>query len=295
MAPVMLTPTRIQPRFEPRVSLSLEGVDPERVSEQLGIPSDLVLPPSVIERLESEGTQLTSWALDTHDHVRTNRLADHVAWITARLAGKMEAFRKIAEVASSAELRLNGPDRKWELDKATIDRVNHELGVRVVFVISHFHKASVVAADDLSYRPARAGDSDAIAGLLDELGYPALASEVPARLAELAKYPNTLALVAADGAEVVGIVTAQVFPSLHASEPVAWITSMVVSSQHRGRGIGSELVERAERWALEKGAVKVSLTSALHREEAHAFYQKKQLYEKTGLRFSKLLVEPAGI
>jgi GNAT superfamily N-acetyltransferase len=144
-----------------------------------------------------------------------------------------------------------------------------------------------VPAGDLAYRPARADDSDAIAVLLGQLGYPASASEIPARLAALADYPNALTLVAADRGEVVGIVTAHVFPSLHVAEPVAWITSMVVSEEHRSRGIGSELIERAERWAVEKGAVKVALTSALHREDAHAFYEKKQRYEKTGLRFSK--------
>jgi predicted N-acetyltransferase YhbS len=114
---------------------------------------------------------------------------------------------------------------------------------------------------------------------------------VPDRLSALSNYPNTLALVAADGDEVVGIVTAHVFPALHAAEPVAWLTSMVVSDKQRSRGIGSELIERAEQWAMEKGALKISLTSALHREGAHAFYELKQGYEKTGLRFSKILGE----
>jgi GNAT superfamily N-acetyltransferase len=146
-----------------------------------------------------------------------------------------------------------------------------------------------VNADDLTYRPARAEDAAGIGMLLGELGYPAAAQAVPGRLSRLAQYPNTLALVAVDGSEVVGVVTAHVFPALHAAEPVAWLTSMVVSGEHRSRGIGSELIERAEQWALEKGALKISLTSALHREDAHAFYEVKQGYEKTGLRFSKVL------
>ena len=151
--------------------------------------------------------------------------------------------------------------------------------------------AAATPAGDLVYRPARVEDSDAIAGLLGQLGYPALADDIPARLAALADYPNALTLAAADREEVIGLVTAHVFPSLHVAEPVAWITSMVVSEKHRMRGIGSELIERAEQWALEKGAVKVSLTSALHREDAHSFYEKKRHYQKTGLRFSKVLIE----
>jgi GNAT superfamily N-acetyltransferase len=64
---------------------------------------------------------------------------------------------------------------------------------------------------------------------------------------------------------------------------------MVVAHRERSRGIGSELIERAERWAMERGAAKISLTSALHRQHAHAFYEVKQRYDKTGLRFSKIL------
>lgn len=291
---VRVTLSRIQPRFEPRAWLSLEGVDPKRVSEELGIESDLEVPPEILERLEEDGG-VRAWQIKTHNHVHTNRLADHIDWLFQRLAGKEERFQEIASTAQDAAFRVHGPDNKWQLDLDAMRSVRERLGVNVVFEMTILH-ADVVHADDLTYREARASDASGIAVLLGELGYPANAREIPARLTALSKYPNVLTLVASDRGDIVGVVTAHVFPSLHAAEPVAWITSMVVSSNHQHLGIGSELVERAERWALERGAVRVSLTSALHREDAHAFYEKKQRYERTGLRFSKVLreSEPAG-
>ena len=142
---------------------------------------------------------------------------------------------------------------------------------------------------DLTYREATADDAAGIAILLGELGYPAEAEEIPGRLAALAGQRATIVMVAVHAEAVVGVITAMVFPALHSPEPVAWITSMVVSSEHRSHGIGSALVERIEKWALGHGAARVSLTSALRRENAHAFYVTKQGYEKTGLRFSKVL------
>ena len=290
MDEVTLTPSRIQPRFVPWLWLSLEGVDPEEVMARTGVENDVVPPPELIER--HSGFVPSSWTLSTQGRVRSKKLIDHVDWIVERLSDKLNAFKEIANGARSAQIRAHGPPHKWDYDTSTLDTIRDRLGVDVVFEVVLMR--DTVNADDLTYRPARAEDAASIAMLLGELGYPARAEAVPGRLSQLAEYPNTLALVAADGGEVVGVVTAHVFPALHAAEPVAWLTSMVVSGEHRSRGIGSELIERAEQWALEKGAPKISLTSALHREHAHAFYEVKQGYEKTGLRFSKALKPDRG-
>jgi ribosomal protein S18 acetylase RimI-like enzyme len=61
----------------------------------------------------------------------------------------------------------------------------------------------------------------------------------------------------------------------------------------RGQGVGSALVARAEAWAAEHGALRISLTSALHRESAHAFYKARD-YEHTGVRLTKVFVNRSG-
>lgn len=142
----------------------------------------------------------------------------------------------------------------------------------------------------LTFRPAEAGDALSLSRLLAELGYPTEAEEIPERLAALAEFPRALALTAVMGSEVIGLITSHIFPSIHARRPIAWITSLVVAHEHRGKGIGGELVLRAEQWAAAHGAGRVSVTSALHREATHLFYERRD-YDRNGLRFTKVLPE----
>ena len=143
--------------------------------------------------------------------------------------------------------------------------------------------------DKIEIRPAQPSDADYLSSLLGQLGYPAPADEVVRRLSRLGAFPYALALVALDGVAAVGLITAHMFPTLHATEPIAYLTTLVVAESHRGMGVGSELVLHAERWAAEQGAARMSVTSALHRHDTHGFYERRT-YERTGLRFTKTLV-----
>jgi predicted N-acetyltransferase YhbS len=141
----------------------------------------------------------------------------------------------------------------------------------------------------ITIRPAAPSDAPTLSDLLAQLGYPASESEIPARLAALASFPNAAAFVATNGfGEVVGLVTVHLIPSVHDNEPVAWLTTLVVLEDAREAGIGSQLVRHVERWAVQKGARRISVTSGIHRKATHAFYEKRD-YESTGLRFGKKL------
>jgi GNAT superfamily N-acetyltransferase len=59
------------------------------------------------------------------------------------------------------------------------------------------------------------------------------------------------------------------------------------------RSSPDHLVARAEEWAAEHGALRISLTSALHRESAHKFYKARD-YEHTGVRLTKVFVNRSG-
>lgn len=142
--------------------------------------------------------------------------------------------------------------------------------------------------DAITIRPAVANDAAAIARLLDQLGYPSDASEIPQRLERMREHPGTTVFVAEQRGEPVGVVTVHLVPSLHTSEPVAWLTALVVEESARGTGVGSALVKRAEEWAKRNGATHISLTSHLRRKEAHEFYKTRH-YEHTGVRLVKQL------
>ncbi len=145
----------------------------------------------------------------------------------------------------------------------------------------------------INIRPAVAADAPALASMLDQLGYPTDANEIPGRLARMAERPGTTVFVAEHGDKPVGVVTVHLLPSLHTSKPVAWLTALVVDEAARGIGVGSALVKRAEEYAQRHGASRIALTSHLRRAEAHEFYKRRQ-YEHTGVRLAKeLTTQPA--
>jgi GNAT superfamily N-acetyltransferase len=97
-----------------------------------------------------------------------------------------------------------------------------------------------------------------------------------------------MAVVAELDGVVVGVATVHTLPSIHAEREVAWLTTLVVAREVRQRGTGRALVAAAERWAREQGCQRLSVTTGLHRADAHAFYDRLG-YEQTGHRYSKPL------
>ena len=131
-------------------------------------------------------------------------------------------------------------------------------------------------------------DMDRIAELLGELGYPASADSIPARLAARTAERVSIVLVAEQRDLVVGVITAHSFASIHDDKPVAWITTLAVSTEARQGGVGRALVSAAESWARNRNCVRVSVTTALHRTVAHEFYERLG-YSHSGRRYTKVL------
>lgn len=142
----------------------------------------------------------------------------------------------------------------------------------------------------ITIRSAVSTDSNAIAILLAQLGYPTAPQEAAARLSRLQAFPHATALVAELHGQVIGLVTGHVFPSIHAPALVAWLTTLVVDAQHLHEGIGKQLSLAVESWAQDQGVARISVSSGKHRDGAHAFYERIG-YERTGLRLTKMLAE----
>ena len=138
-------------------------------------------------------------------------------------------------------------------------------------------------------RAATDADAPELSTLLAQLGYPAPAEVIPARLANLSRSDDNVVLVAEKDGKVVGLMTARVMWVIPHDAPLAWLTALVVLDLARGEGIGSMLLDRAEEWAKHKGAHKISLSSAMHRMDTHSYYDNRG-YERSGLRFTKKLV-----
>jgi GNAT superfamily N-acetyltransferase len=145
----------------------------------------------------------------------------------------------------------------------------------------------VAGIGPVEIRPARDGDAAAIAQLLGELGYPSTAEALPARL-EALRSPEYAVRVAVNADGVVGLMSLHRLRGLHMSDPACYITALVTSASSRGQGVGRQLLEEAEAWARATGCNRITLTTALHRHEAHAFYEANG-FAHTGKRFVKEL------
>jgi GNAT superfamily N-acetyltransferase len=64
--------------------------------------------------------------------------------------------------------------------------------------------------------------------------------------------------------------------------------AMVVKNKYRRLGIGRELLIALETSARQRGCVRIELTSGIHREDAHTFYE-AQGYSEKRKRFVKVL------
>jgi GNAT superfamily N-acetyltransferase len=138
-------------------------------------------------------------------------------------------------------------------------------------------------------RDAEPRDAEAVARLLDELGYPAGAGTVETRLERLAIVGDRVLVAEVEG-EVVGLAHLQVMPTIEHDRPAAKIGALVVEKSRRRGGIGRALVEAAEAEARARNCGVLFLTTAERRDDAHAFYESLGL-EQTGRRYSRTLSE----
>jgi GNAT superfamily N-acetyltransferase len=137
-------------------------------------------------------------------------------------------------------------------------------------------------------RPATHADAPAIAALLDQLGYPTSPEAIPTRLAALDAQGGIVFVALTEQACIVGLASGARHATLHADGEVAYITALVADANARRRGVGRTLVVALERWAAAHGCSRLSVTSAEHRADAHAFYPQCG-FPYTGRRFTKKL------
>lgn len=137
-------------------------------------------------------------------------------------------------------------------------------------------------------RPVRVTDAAALVPLMGELGYPSTTEEIEYRLARNAQQHESEAWVAERDRVIVGFAAGLLLWSYVSTAATAQLTSLIVSSEARGTGVGRQLVAHFEVWARGRGAKRVVVTSALHRDDAHAFYPAVG-YTETGKRFGRPL------
>lgn len=148
---------------------------------------------------------------------------------------------------------------------------------------------SLAAIERTTLRDAGEGDAGAVAVLLTALGYPCEPGDAAVRIAAVATDPRQRLLLADcedRGLGLLGLDFMYYVPPLGAT--TCRITALVVAPEARRCGLGRRLLREAERLARKAGASRMELTSAAHREAAHAFYRACG-YAESSLRFVKPL------
>lgn len=144
----------------------------------------------------------------------------------------------------------------------------------------------------LTIRAAVAADAETLASLLTQLGYQPSPTSIPARLDALRKEGGIALVAITEQGRVVGAASAAKHATLHADHPTGYITALVTDDTVRRQGIGRQLVAALEQWARDHGRHRLSVTSAEHRADAHAFYPSCG-FPYSGRRFTKTLLDPA--
>jgi GNAT superfamily N-acetyltransferase len=137
-------------------------------------------------------------------------------------------------------------------------------------------------------RPASSEDADPVAELLEQLGYPTSPETAGRRLEALTASPDDEVWIAEREGTVVGLVSIHVSGALEYDGDVAKESANLDDEAARRRGVGEQLMARAERLARHRGCVLLFLTTSERRKVAHAFYRSLG-FEETGRRFAKAL------
>ncbi len=137
-------------------------------------------------------------------------------------------------------------------------------------------------------RCATLTDSEAVAALLTELGYPTNTAKATDSLRSALADPGQQLLVAETATGVVGLAAVTTLFYFHTGQRIARLSSLVVSEAMRGQRVGQVLLTAAEHWAMAQGCQQLELSSSTTRERAHAFYVRAG-YQPSAYRFVKRL------
>ncbi len=137
---------------------------------------------------------------------------------------------------------------------------------------------------EVSVRPARPGDVQALVQLFEQLGY---TTDEPTVRAQLEQFRNAgaHALVAELASHTLaGLATVAIHPRLYSRAPSAQLTALVTDRTARRHGVGRALTRAAAEIAREAGCEKLYVRTNRRRQESPPFYRSLG-FEETHLTF----------
>ncbi len=139
-------------------------------------------------------------------------------------------------------------------------------------------------------RDAKLHDAASVQRLLEALGYPCDEPDAERRIRRVNASPRQSLIVAEMKEQVIGMISLDFMFYLPLGRETCRITALVVDEGFRKQQIGRELLRFAESLARREGALRIELTTAAQRTDAHRFYTASG-YAQSSLRFVKNLSE----
>jgi ribosomal protein S18 acetylase RimI-like enzyme len=140
--------------------------------------------------------------------------------------------------------------------------------------------------NSVAIRKASVDDSEPIAALVTELGYPTSLSQMRRRLETILHDDHYQTFVAWEDGQVLGFVGTRSGPLYEDDGYYGQIMALAVAPSQRRRGVGRMLMQVAESSLIACGVRTVAVTSGNQRSDAHAFYERCG-YSFTGRRYRK--------
>ncbi|MDZ4811229.1 MAG: GNAT family N-acetyltransferase [Pseudomonadota bacterium] len=139
-------------------------------------------------------------------------------------------------------------------------------------------------------RDAKLHDAIAVQRLLESLGYPCDEADAERRIRRVNASPRQSLIVAEQKEQVIGMISLDFMFYLPLGRETCRITALVVDENFRKQQVGRDLLRFAEGIARREGAIRIELTTAAQRTDAHRFYAASG-YSQSSLRFVKNLCE----
>lgn len=119
-----------------------------------------------------------------------------------------------------------------------------------------------------------------------ELGYDVFYEDLKTRILQMQEEKNYMIFVAVDNKKIIGFIGLQMCLAFEIAGKIMRIIALAVAYDFQGQGVGSALIQEAEKYANENNISTIVVNSGLNRKEAHRFYEKQSFYKK-GYSFCK--------
>lgn len=119
-----------------------------------------------------------------------------------------------------------------------------------------------------------------------ELGYDVSYEDLKIRISQMQEDKNYIIFTAVANETIIGFIGLQIGLAFEITGKIMRIIALAVSGSSQRKGIGSALIQEAEKYASENNVSIIQVNSGLKRIEAHQFYEKQSFYKK-GYSFFK--------